>query len=52
MAPAFVQLPLAPGKPESGDIRIEIRRGNTAIKIDWPVTASEGCAAWLRDWLR
>ncbi len=48
-APAFVQLPLAPAAP---DIRIEIRRGNTAIKVDWPVLASGDCAAWLRDWLR
>ena len=51
-APAFVQLPIAPVAPASGDIRIEIRRGNTAIKVDWPVQASGDCAAWLRDWLR
>ena len=50
-APEFVQLPLAP-EPELPDIRIEIRRGNTAIKVDWPVQASGDCAAWLRDWLR
>lgn len=50
-APEFVQLPLAP-EPESPDIRIEIMRGNTAIKVDWPVQASGDCAAWLRDWLR
>jgi len=50
-APEFVQLPLAP-EPESPDIRIEIRRGHTAIKVDWPVQASGDCAAWLRDWLR
>ena len=48
-APAFVQLPLAPAAP---DIRIEIRRGNAVIKVDWPVQASGDCAAWLRDWLR
>lgn len=52
MAPEFVQLPLAPAAPILGDIRIEIRRGNTAIKVDWPVQASGDCAAWLRDWLR
>ncbi len=50
-APEFVQLPLAP-EPESPDILIEIRRGNTAIKVDWPVQASGDCAAWLRGWLR
>jgi transposase len=49
--PEFVQLPLAP-EPELPDIRIEIRRGNTAIKVDWPVQASGDCAVWLRDWLR
>ena len=52
MAPAFVPVPMAPATPESPDIRIEIRRGNAAIKIDWPVQASEDCATWLRDWLR
>ena len=50
-APEFVQLPLVP-EPESPDIRIEIRRGNTAIKVEWPVQTSGDCAAWLRDWLR
>ena len=52
MAPAFVPVPIAPATPESPAIRIEIRRGNAAIKIDWPVQASGDCAAWLRDWLR
>ena len=51
-APAFVQLPLTPAESASHDIRIEIRRGNAAIKVDWPVQASGDCAAWLRDWLR
>ena len=50
--PEFVQLPLAPAAPASRDIRIEIRRGNTAIKVDWPAQASGDCAAWLGDWLR
>ena len=50
-APAFVQLPMSPATA-SGDIRIEIRRGNTTIKVGWPLQASSDCAAWLRDWLR
>lgn len=49
--PEFVQLPLST-ESASRDIRIEIRRGNTAIKVDWPLQASGDCAAWLRDWLR
>lgn len=52
IAPAFIPVPLASATAESPDIRIEIRRGNAAIKIDWPVRASVECAAWLRDWLR
>ena len=52
MAPEFVQVPIAPGESASRDIRIEIRRGNAAIKVEWPVQASGDCAAWLRDWLR
>ena len=50
-APEFVQLPLVP-ETESPDIRIEICRGNTAIKVEWPLQGSGDCAAWLRDWLR
>lgn len=52
MPPAFVPLAIAPAVTESRDIRIEIRRNNAAIKIDWPVQASGDCALWLRDWLR
>lgn len=52
IAPAFVQLPIAPATSALEDIRIEVRRGNTTIKVDWPVQASGDCATWLRDWLR
>jgi len=51
-AATFVQLPIGPTIPTLGDIRIEVQRGNTAIKVEWPVQASGDCAAWLRDWLR
>ena len=44
MAPEFVQLPLAAAAPILGDVRIEIRRGNTAIKVAWPVQAVGDCA--------
>ena len=52
MAPAFIPVPIAPAPAESLAIRIEIRRGNAAIKIDWPTHAAGACATWLRDWLR
>jgi len=50
MSPAFIPVALAP--TESPAIRVEIRRGNTAVKIDWPMDAAGACATWLRDWLR
>jgi len=34
------------------DIRVEIRRGATAITVCWPLPAAAECAAWLRDWLK
>ncbi len=50
--PAFVALPIPPISSGTPDIRIEVRRGNTAVKIEWPGQAASDCAAWLRDWLR
>ncbi len=50
--PAFVAVPIPPIVSGNPDIRIEVRRGNTAVKIEWPGQAASDCAAWLRDWLR
>ena len=30
-------------------IRIELQRGDTLLKIDWPVEAAADCSAWLRE---
>lgn len=30
-------------------IHVELRRGDTALEVDWPVEASADCAAWLRE---
>ena len=40
----------AAGGPEP-DIRIELRRGNSAVVVTWPLKGAASCAAWLRDWL-
>ena len=50
----FVPVPLAPTAPPGAesDIRIQLRRGATAMTISWPVSAAGDCAAWLREWLR
>ena len=50
--PAFVPVPIPSIAAKIPDIRIEVRRGNTAVKIEWPGQAANDCAAWLRDWLR
>ena len=49
--PAFVpvQLPCAQPTP---DIRIELRRGATAISVNWPSAEAAQCAAWMRELLR
>jgi hypothetical protein len=50
---AFVPVELQ--RPPSGasqDIVIELRRGSTAVKVSWPVSAAGGCAAWLGELLR
>ena len=50
----FVPVALTPTAPSLGgnDIRVEIRRGVTAITVSWPVSAAAECAAWMRDWLK
>ena len=52
--PQFVAVSMAqttlPSAP--ADIQIELRRGATAMKITWPITASADCAAWMRELLR
>jgi transposase-like protein len=52
--PSFLPLTIrtpTPPKP-ADDIRIELQRGATAIKVAWPSTAAADCAAWLRELLR
>lgn len=49
--PGFVPLALQ-APPLDGDIRIELQRGATAVKIAWPAAAGAQCAVWLREWLR
>ena len=48
----FLPLAVTPSEPSQPEIRIEARRGNTVVKIDWPVAAAAECATWLRGWLK
>lgn len=49
--PTFIALAL-PAPTMNGEIRIELQRAGTVIKLVWPASAARDCAAWLRDWLR
>jgi hypothetical protein len=52
--PSFLPLALrTTAAPLPADeIRIELQRGATAIKVTWPATAAADCAVWLRELLR
>lgn len=54
--PVKLDEPAAPAyspNPEScPDIRVEVRRGNSAIVVNWPLQGASSCAAWLREWLK
>ena len=41
-----------PASSVANDIRIELRRGSTAVNVSWPVAASAQCAGWLRELLK
>jgi transposase len=53
-APQFVPLalPLPQPAPPREDIRIELRRGPTALTVTWPLAAAAECAGWMRELLR
>lgn len=48
--PEFVPVRVSPDS--ASDIHIELCRGNTTVRIEWPAHAARECGAWLREWLR
>lgn len=49
---AFVPLQLPAAVAADRDIRIELRRGATAVSVSWPTDAAAQCAVWMRELLR
>ncbi len=50
-----MQLPPPPAAQSPNihpDIRIEVRRANASIVVNWPLQGAHSCAAWLREVLR
>jgi hypothetical protein len=48
----FVAVPIAAKATNGGPIKVEVRRGNLAVSVQWPSTAMHECALWLREVLR
>lgn len=48
----FVPVHVSANPAPAADIRIEMRRGNATVVVNWPVDAADECGAWLREWLR
>ena len=48
----FVAVPIETRAPTMPPIEVELHRGPLLVKVKWPVGASAGCGAWLRELLR
>ena len=48
----FIPVQVEEPTRNAGHIQIEVRRGATVVKVDWPVAVATECAAWLRELLR
>jgi transposase len=48
----FVPVAMAAQADAATPIRIELRRGATAVTVAWPLSAAAECAAWMRELLR
>lgn len=51
-AAAFIPVGVESSACAPSNIQIEMRRGDTALSVSWPVEAAGACAAWIGEWLR
>ena len=49
---AFVALPLPARSSVDPVVRIEVRRGTLTVSVQWPSSAAQECAIWLREVLK
>jgi transposase len=47
----FVPLPM-PANPVEGRIRVEVRRKNRSVSIEWPASAARECALLLKELMK
>lgn len=52
-APTFLPVVMARPKPAPTErpIRVQLRRRSLRITIEWPATAADSCALWLKELL-
>jgi transposase len=49
---SFVAVPISTKAVDDRPIRLEVRRGNLTVSVQWPGSATRECALWLREVLR
>ena len=47
--PAFLPVKFDSAAITQADIRMELQQGATTVRIQWPLSASSQCAAWLKE---
>jgi transposase len=48
----FVPVPMAPKVTHGAPVKVEVRRGNLTVSVQWPRSAMHECAVWLREVLK
>ena len=48
----FIPLELQPNGAVPGDIQIELQRGATLVRVQWPLAGAAECAVWIREVLK
>ncbi len=49
---SFVSVPIRPAATPNTPIRVEVRRGSLTVSVQWPSSAMQECALWLREVLK
>ena len=49
MAVAAAAAPEQTEPPDGEEIRVELTRGATQLRVSWPSTQAAACAAWLHE---
>ena len=45
-------VPVSMGSKAEGTVRIEVRRGNLTVNVQWPASGMHECSIWLHEVLK